>query len=134
MRSIATILTLSLLLLGLTSCSGKRINIDERTQNNPNDVVEDNNNGTNPKLFKNEQYQRTPRESDVGHCLVTFHMTESQLSGDHQLADGEISLQCTYEQCLDRASDKLYSSNNNFAKVHFDRSDGSAVDTVLNKP
>ena len=134
MKIIFTILSLCLLPMFLASCSSKIVNIDERTQNKPNDVIEDNNNGTNPKLFANEQYLRTPQDSDIGSCRVTFHMTKSQVVNDSQLANAdEISSKSTYDQCLDHAGDKLYSSNNVFAKVHFDRSDGTSVDTVISR-
>lgn len=135
MKASAKILSLCLLPLFLASCSSKMLAIDDRTHNKSNEVVEDNNNGTNPKLFENEQYGRTPQEEDVGSCKVSFHMSKSQLAAKNQLDnEHEISAKSTYEQCLDHAGDKLYSSNSIIARVHFDRADGTSVDTVINKP
>lgn|SRR6185312_4247383 len=130
MKTIFKILSLCLLPLFLASCSSKMIQIDERTQNKPNEVVDDNNAGTNPKFLDNEQYVRTPQENDIGHCEVSF---QGDNRGQASVID-ELSSKSTYDQCLDIAGDKLYQTNSALAKVHFARADGTSIDKVISKP
>lgn len=133
MRSILKITSLLVLPLVFAACAGKPVAIDDRTHNKSADaheILEDNNNGSNPKLFENEQYRRTPQAGDTGVCHIAFLMNKNEVIH----GDDDVQSQMTYDQCLDKAGDKLYSTDKVLAKVHFDRHDGTSVETVINKP